>query len=105
MQPIEAVLRRFCTDFARLDGGLIAERYPEHFVPVTAESGLRALHGRSDLAAYFQGDLDAYRDRGEVACGFDAFEWHRIGARAFVAIVTWHLTDAGRRVHASANFP
>ena len=93
MKEIHEFFENFSSDFSHFNGNLIAERYFAPFIPVTSSGEAKTLNSHSEISSYFQGYLDTYKEKGVVACTFKDFEWLQIGENAFVAIVTWLLTD------------
>lgn len=98
MQEIKAFFDKFSSDFGYFDGNLIVDRYLVPFIPVTSAGETKLLNSKAEVANYFQGYLNAYRDKGVVACSYKDMDVHQIGECVYVGIVTWLLTGDNDKV-------
>lgn len=94
MEQVEDYFDRFCHDFHRFDGHVIAERFLCPLVIVTSSGELITHDSRPAIASYFQGYLDQYRSQGVTTCTYSNLDIVQVNATSFLATVFWQLLNA-----------
>ncbi|HEY1225969.1 MAG TPA: hypothetical protein VGF26_01485 [Ramlibacter sp.] len=92
---------RFVQAFARFDGELVASRYVAPYMATRADGSARVLCSPAEIAAYFQGVLDDYRNLGCTGCRYEALQSQALGADVAMATVTWFLDKEAGKVISS----
>ncbi len=93
-----AFFDQFAQDFPSFDGELIASRYADPYVSVSADGQIQCHTTHQAIAGYFQAVLNDYKRRGVMTCRYHDLNHSAIGDHCQLAMLTWELLDRDDQV-------
>lgn len=91
----------FVDAFPTFKGENIAHLYAVPYMAIHSDGAAEVHASHESIRAYFQGVLNAYRQRGCTGCRYDELSVNDMGRNAVVATVHWELTGKGGDVLSS----